>query len=127
MDSADPKDFPPQLQEALRHMSQRGRVVDQATGETVAEDGRLLIDEQPVACQECARAVARGWWGGIARHEGPDDQPMCVLCEEGQATLSATEWFRLTQQLIQARSGQRKTWQEDAIRGLGAISGPPAP
>lgn len=39
---------PPELQEALRRMSARGEgpVVDLATGQVVAEGGRLVTDEE---------------------------------------------------------------------------------
>mgnify|MGYP007011098431 CR=1 FL=1 len=124
-DSISPSEFPPELQDALRSMSKRGPVVDMGTGATVAEAGRLVGDEQKgnlVACVECARAIALGWWGAISRHAayGPD-KPVCVLCCEGEATYTAEEWFVLAGQLVtqRARDGQRKTWQEDAIRGLG--------
>lgn len=35
---------PDELQEALRRMSLRGPVVDLATGQRVAQDGRLVTD-----------------------------------------------------------------------------------
>lgn len=41
---ARPEEFPPELQEALRRMSRRGRVIDLDTGETVADEGRLVVD-----------------------------------------------------------------------------------
>jgi len=122
---ADPADFPPQLQEALRSMSQRGPVVDMGTGDTVAEDGRLTTDrgqeDELVACTECARAIALGWWGAISRHIGPADKPVCVLCGEGEAVHTAAGWFTTTAQLIEQRTreGQRRTWAEDAHVGLG--------
>ena len=36
-----------------------------------------------VACQECVRAIALQWFGGIARH--PDTGTDCRLCEQGAA------------------------------------------
>jgi hypothetical protein len=41
-----PDEFPPELQDALRRMSNRGPVVDLATGQRVAEEGRLRTDPQ---------------------------------------------------------------------------------
>lgn len=117
---ADPATFPPELQEALRRMSQRGPVVDQATGDVVARDGRL-VGEQPVACLECARAIALGWFGAIARHPGDPNKPVCVLCSEGEAVLTPTQWFVRAAMLVQQRTvdGQRRSWRDDAVRGLG--------
>jgi hypothetical protein len=115
-------DFPPELQDALRQMSKRGRVVDMGTGQTVAEDGRLTTDDEAlVACTECARAVALGWWGSISRHIGPADKPVCLLCCEGEAVHTPASWFAITAQLIaqRSRSGQRRTWNDDALIGLG--------
>ena len=121
---ANPADFPPQLQEALRRMSQRGPIVDMAPGQTVAKDGQPItdaLDEALVACNECARAVALGWWGAISRHIGPADKPVCVLCGEGEAVHTASDWFTTTAKLIEQRNreGQRRTWSEDAHIGLG--------
>lgn len=128
---ADPADFPPELQDALRRMSARGEgpVVDLATGAVVAQDGRMVSDppgEQPVACVECARAIALGWWGAISRHSGPADAPVCVLCSEGEATLAPTEWFVRAATLVQQRTvdGQRRSWRDDAVRGLGIMPPP---
>lgn len=117
-----PEEFPPELQEALRRMSQRGRVVDLNSGEVVAEGGQLVTDpSKRVACHECARAVALGWWGSISRHIGPADAPVCLLCGEGEAVLTAEEWFAETADLIveRTRDGQRRTWRDDALKGLG--------
>ncbi|AWI32738.1 hypothetical protein [Streptomyces tirandamycinicus] len=122
-----PEEMPSELKDARRRMSQRGPVVDMGTGETVAEAGRLA-GEKPagglVACSECARAVALGWWGSISRHLGAPDAPVCVLCSEGEATLSAEEWFSLTAQLVvqRTRDGQRRTWRDDALVGIGAVN-----
>lgn len=84
---------------------------------------RELPADQPVACSECARAVALGWWGAIARHIGPADRPVCLLCGEGEATLTPTQWFALADELTRSRTldGQRRTWRDDAVRGLGAM------
>lgn len=41
-----PDELPPELQEALRRMSLRGPVVDLATGQRVAQDGRLVTDTE---------------------------------------------------------------------------------
>lgn len=38
-----PEEFPPELQAALAKMSERGPVVNLQTGETVAEDGKLVL------------------------------------------------------------------------------------
>lgn len=116
---ADPADFPPELQEALRRMSQRGPVVDLGTGTRVAQDGNLV--HELVACSECARAVALGWWGSTARHYGDEGSPVCQLCSEGEATLTAEAWFALTLQLTirNTASGARRTWRDDARKGLG--------
>ncbi|MER6616325.1 hypothetical protein [Streptomyces xantholiticus] len=124
-----PDDMPPQLKDALRRMSQRGPVVDMGTGETVAEDGRLVdepVADDLVACNECARAVALGWWGSIARHPGAPGRPVCVLCGEGEAVHTAVEWFAMAAALVRQRTndGQRRTWHDDAVKGLGAVSGP---
>lgn len=129
---ADPSEFPPELQETLRRMSARGQgpVVDLATGTVVAQDGRLAHEapgEQPVACLECARAIALGWFGSISRHIGPADAPVCILCSEGEATLTPAQWFAQTAVLVQQRTadGQRRTWRDDSLRGLG-ITAPEA-
>ncbi|MFF1284322.1 hypothetical protein ACFVY4_26720 [Streptomyces sp. NPDC058299] len=124
----DPADMPPQLQEALRRMSARGDgpVVDLGTGAVVAQEGRLVTDppeeEQLVACNECARAIALGWWGAIARHPGPADKPVCVLCGEGQAVLTAGQWFDTTAKLKAAhvKAGKHHTWRDDAVARFGA-------
>ena len=50
---ADPSEFPPELQEALRRMSQRGPVRDLTTG----DDGGQIIP--PLAHEELRAAVAR--------------------------------------------------------------------
>lgn len=123
---ADPADFPPELQEALRRMSERGPVVDMASGEVVAENGRLV--HELVACFECARAIALGWWGAIARHPAEPDEPVCVLCKESAAVLTASGWFASAAALVQQRTadGQRRTWREDALKGLG-ITAPDEP
>jgi hypothetical protein len=118
---ADPADFPPELQEALRKMSERGSVVDMGTGDVVAENGRLATDQVMVACHECARAVALGWWGSTARHPGEPGIPVCVLCGEGEAVLMPAQWFAETIMLIQQNGSQRRTWRDDAVKGLGAI------
>jgi hypothetical protein len=125
-------DAPPQLAAALRQMSKRGPVADLSTGERVAEDGRLVTDpeaEERVACPECARAVALGWFGSIARHIGDAGAPVCVLCSEGDASLTAAEWFALVGQLVVARTadGQRRTWRDDAAKGMGAMVVMPCP
>lgn len=76
--------------------------------------------DQTVACNECARAVALGWWGGIARH--PEHEgAVCLLCGEGEAVHTAQEWFGVTVMLRaeRARDGQHRTWREDAAAGLG--------
>jgi hypothetical protein len=123
---ADPAEFPPQLQETLRRMSARGDgpVVDMSTGATVAEDGRLVTDAPAdlVACMECARAIALGWWGAIARHFGEPGEPVCVLCGEGAAVLTAVQFFARAAVLVQQRTadGQRRSWRDDAVIGLGA-------
>ncbi|WP_155553656.1 hypothetical protein [Streptomyces sp. E1N211] len=117
--------MPPQLRAALKQMSRRGPVIDVATREIVAEAGEL-VGEEPgeglVGCLECARAVALGWFGGIARHVGMEGAPVCVLCGEGEATLTAVDWFAMTGQLAAARTadGSRRTWRDDAVKGLGA-------
>lgn len=123
----DPDDMPPQLKEVLARMSQRGPVIDMSTNAVVARDGHLLADL--VACQECARAVALGWWGSTARHYGDPGSPVCQLCSEGEATLTAQDWFALTLQLIirNTASGTRRTWRDDAIKGLGAVMMPAPP
>jgi hypothetical protein len=120
----DPDDFPPELQDALRRMSQRGPVVDMGTGAVVAQDGQLV--HELVACQECARAIGLGWWGAIARHPGPPDKPVCVLCCEGEATLTPAQWFTVVAQRIAAhvQAGKHKSWRDDSLRGLG-ITPPP--
>ncbi|MFJ2745230.1 hypothetical protein ACIO3O_36860 [Streptomyces sp. NPDC087440] len=41
----DGEDMPEGLKDALRRMSERGPVINMGTGERVAEDGRLLDDE----------------------------------------------------------------------------------
>ncbi|MGW2550070.1 hypothetical protein [Streptomyces sp. NPDC001635] len=67
-------DVPPQLGEVLRRMSLRGPVVEMGTGQTVAEDARLITDppgapvlpprgdwegnERPASAAEVARAEA---------------------------------------------------------------------
>lgn len=122
---ADPSEFPPELQEALRRMSQRGPVRDLTTGDVVARDGRLTGDEreeQLVACLECARAIALGWFGAVARHLGEPNSPVCVLCGEGAATLTPEQWFARIATLAAnaTHSGQRRTWRDDAVKGLGA-------
>lgn len=115
-------DMPPQLRAALKQMSRRGPVVNMTTGETVAEAGEL-VGEEPgeglVGCLECARAVALGQWGGVARHEGMDGAPVCLLCGEGEATLTAVDWFLTTAKLADAMTaaGTRATWREDSVRG----------
>ncbi|MEU9355051.1 hypothetical protein AB0D65_29655 [Streptomyces griseoloalbus] len=120
-----PAEMPTQLKAALKQMSRRGPVVDVATGETVAEGGQL-VGEQPdqdlVGCLECARAVAQGWWGSIARHVGMEGAPVCMLCGEGEATLTAADWFAMAAQLAAAATarGSRRTWRDDAVKGLGA-------
>jgi len=121
---ADPADFPPEVRDALRKRSERGPVVDMATGERVAEDGRLVSDEQLVACLECARAIALGWWGAIARHFGNPDAPVCALCGEGEATLTPTQWFAQVTQLMQAHiaAGKHHSWREDSLTRLGIAS-----
>lgn len=118
-----PPEFPPQLQAALRSMSQRGRVVDMASGDVVAENGALT--GELVACHECARAVALGWWGSISRHTGEPGTPVCVLCSEGEAVLTPAQWFTETASLVQAHiiDGQGRTWRDDATKGLG-LTGP---
>ncbi|WP_431959356.1 hypothetical protein [Actinacidiphila sp. bgisy160] len=127
---ADPSEFPEPLREALARMSQRGPVVDMGTGQVVAQGGRMVANPQDaaelVACNECARAIGLGWWGSTARHPAPDGAPVCVLCLEGEAVHTAAAWFAAAAQLVQARTadGQRRTWRDDAIKGLGAISGP---
>lgn len=125
-------ELPPQLQDALRRMSERGPVVEMSTGETVAEGGRLITDQPAeglVACVECARAVSMGWWGSIARHVAPEGAPVCLLCNEGEATLSAADWFTTTARLAASRiaAGQRRTWRDDAVKGLGAVTVMPCP
>jgi hypothetical protein len=114
-----PDDMPPELRAALAKMSERGNVVDLGTGDVVAKDGHLVGDL--VACQECARAVALGWWGSTARHCGDPGSPVCQLCSEGEATLTATAWFSLTLELIirNTASGARRTWRDDSVKGLG--------
>ncbi|MET9776201.1 hypothetical protein ABZ023_18405 [Streptomyces sp. NPDC006367] len=127
-----PDEMPPQLQTALKQMSRRGPVVDVMTGQTVADAGRL-VGEQPhevlVGCSGCARAVAQGWWGSIARHAGSSGAPVCVMCGEGEATLSAVEWFQLVAELAAARTaaGSRRSWREDAVKGLGVVTPMPCP
>lgn len=76
---------------------------------------------RPVACDECARAVAMGWLGSISRHPAPPGAPVCVLCGEGEAVHTAEEWFEHTVALIEERDrdGQRRTWREDAMIGAG--------
>jgi hypothetical protein len=128
----DPRDAPPQLAEVLRRMSKRGTVVDQSTGQKVAEDGRLVTDEpgeELMACVECARAVALGWWGSTARHFGDPAAPACALCGEGEATLTAADWFALVVQLTiqNTASGMRRSWRDDAVKGLGAMTLMPCP
>jgi hypothetical protein len=125
-------ELPPKLQDALRKMSERGPVVEMSTGATVAEGGRLVSDQpggELMACVECARAVALGWFGSIARHIGDAGAPVCVLCSEGDATLTAVEWFALTASLVSQRTadGQRRTWRDDAVKGLGAMTVMPCP
>ncbi|MGV9509347.1 hypothetical protein ACWDQZ_27480 [Streptomyces tendae] len=127
-----PAEMPPQLQAALKQMSRRGPVVEVGTGRVVAEAGRLVGDETGetlVACTECARAVAMGWFGAIARHPGSVGAPVCVMCGEGEATLSAVEWFVLLSELAAARTadGSRRTWRDDAVKGLGATMLAPCP
>ncbi|MEE1838096.1 hypothetical protein [Streptomyces sp. SP17KL33] len=53
----DVEDAPPELQEALRRMSQRGPVVDMGTGAVVAEAGRLVTDR--AVPDECVARVQR--------------------------------------------------------------------
>jgi hypothetical protein len=67
---ARPEEFPPQLQEALRRMSLRGRVVDLGTGETVADEGRLVIDPlSPAEAYADAPGIVEeiGWVARTAR------------------------------------------------------------
>jgi hypothetical protein len=67
---ARPEEFPPQLQEALRRMSLRGRVVDLDSGEAVAEGGRLLVDpvSPDVAYADAPSIVNEiGWVARTAR------------------------------------------------------------
>lgn len=45
-------EMPPELQDALRQMSKRGRVVDMGTGQTVAEAGELVDDKEHQAEDE---------------------------------------------------------------------------
>jgi hypothetical protein len=120
-----PAEMPPQLQAALKQMSRRAPVVDVITGKTVAEDGQLVgqdLGEGLVGCLECARAVAQGWWGSIARHVGLEGAPVCVLCGEGEATLTAVDWFVMAGQLAAAATarGSRRTWRDDSVKGMGA-------
>ncbi|MFD8650669.1 hypothetical protein [Streptomyces mirabilis] len=125
----DPATFPPELQNALRIMSARGDgpVVDLSTGAVVAQDGHLV--GELVACHECARAVALGWLGAIARHPAPHGAEVCTLCCEGEATLTPAQWFTMTAQLLgeNARRGMWRSWRDDAVRGLGAITMPEPP
>jgi hypothetical protein len=129
----DLDDLPPELQDALRRMSARGDgpVIDLGTGALVAKDGALVTDppdgQEPVACSECARAVALGWWGSIARHMGAPGTPVCWLCGEGKAILTPAQWFAEVVALIQANGPQRRTWHEDAIKGMGAFTMPEPP
>lgn len=62
---ARPEDFPPELQEALARMSERGPVVDLGTGVLVAEHGQLVTDsvarEERLA--ECAARIQRNYDG----------------------------------------------------------------
>jgi hypothetical protein len=122
-----PDDMPPELRAALAKMSERGPVVDMGTGAVVAQDGQLV--HELVACQECARAVALGWWGSTARHCSDEGSPVCQLCGEGEATLTPQAWFALTLQLIirNTASGARRTWRDDAVKGLGATTMPEPP
>jgi hypothetical protein len=111
-------------------MSLRGAVQDMRTGTVVAADGRLTGEHDTralVGCTECARAIALGWWGGIARHRGDREAPVCVLCSEGEATLDAGAWFVLVASLAARNtvSGRHRTWREDAVRGLGAAAAQP--
>lgn len=75
-----------------------------------------------LACLECARAVGLGWWGSVARHPGPADAPVCVLCGEGAASLTAAQWLAQAAALAAHHTarGQRRSWREDAERGRGA-------
>lgn len=125
----DSSKLPPRLQNALRTMSRHAPVVDPTTGRVVARDGRLLDDPaHPLAgCAECARAVAQGWWGAIARHPGPADAPTCALCGEGEATLTPSQWFDQVATLIGCSiAAFRRSWRDDAVAGLG-LRGAPTP
>jgi hypothetical protein len=118
----DPDDLPPELRSALAKMSERGPVVDMSTGTVFAQDGRMA-DEPPadlLACVECARAVSLGWWGSIARHCGDPGTPVCQLCSEGEATLTAKAWFALVQQMVirNTASGIRRSWRDDSVQGM---------
>jgi hypothetical protein len=81
-----------------------------------------MSDDALVACAECARAIAIGWWGGISRHRRADDTaPLCRLCQQGEATLTAEKFMNFTGDLVfeyRAR-GIGGTWHDDALRGLG--------
>jgi len=78
--------------------------------------------DQLVACPDCARAVGLGWWGSIARHNGPDGNPVCVLCKQSEATLTAAQWMALAASLAEynTANGLRRAWHEDGLIGAGA-------
>lgn len=54
-----PDEFPPELQDCLRKMSKRGRVVNLQSGDVVAEDGELVGAEQQLYPFEPDCAVPR--------------------------------------------------------------------
>ncbi|NUR01392.1 MAG: hypothetical protein HOY79_34155 [Streptomyces sp.] len=62
---ANPEEFPPQLQEALRRMSARGQgpVIDPVSGQVVAVDGRLVTDTPSAASRARIRRIYDGYAG----------------------------------------------------------------
>jgi hypothetical protein len=68
-------------------------------------------NQQATVCQECMRALALMWWGGIARH--PEAGTDCRLCEEGLACYCGEH---LVSQVVEYRRG---------LRGVGTPLGEP--
>lgn len=62
----------------------------------------------------------------ITNHPPPQrqpPQPVRVICGEGQATLTAGQWFARLAVLVAQRTaeGRRRSWRDDAVIGLGAM------
>jgi len=57
--------------------------------------------------------------GGISRHPGPADKPVCVLCGEGEAVHTPAEWLAVTARLAEARTSQTCARRGDMAGGWG--------